>query len=506
MTTSQSLSKKEAQAKLISSINQSDTVSCGELACQHDSFKTFLEDAKIIGYELYKEPIQEMTKGKGKKKSKGKTSIPKDKVGPQEFAIVMSDSVFFPEGGGQPSDHGLVTLTRDEDTIQLQVTDAQNIEQTCVLFCKLSDASKDTTLEQVIALLEDSNTVVKQEIEWDRRYDLMTQHSAQHLCSAVALAKFNINTHTFSLGEKSNYSYIDFITETDEEMKEKGPDAATIFASTEEIVNNHIRADLPMTPTWLNPENESDAAILKEKARSRLLPKNLKGVIRLVEIGKSSPEEENVDFNTCCGTHVPSLRQLQMVKFFRMERTKPTIMRVYFAAGKRLMNIMNDMFQTQAKLTTMLSCMDVEQTDRVEQLIEDKKVRQQQVKTLNDKLCEFQANDVLASFKEMGDGKFLSIVDLGDVDMGYLTMIANEVFERVNRENRVILLIGAEKDADDGTFLLIGNESIVDSIGKDVANSFNGRGGGNKGKFQGKGQSIRSALATVEQMLIDRMQ
>ncbi|GFH52896.1 hypothetical protein CTEN210_09372 [Chaetoceros tenuissimus] len=481
MTTSQSLSKKEAQAKLISSINHSDTVSCGELACQHDSFKTILEDAKIVGFELYKEPILETSKGKGKKKSKGKASSPK--VGPQEFAIAMSDSVFFPEGGGQPSDHGLVTLSRDED-----------------------NASKDTALEQVIAILQDSNTVVKQEIEWDRRYDLMTQHSAQHLCSAVALAKFNINTHTFSLGEKSNYSYIDFTTETDEELKEKGTDAATIFASIEEIVNNYIRADLPMTPTWLNPENESDAAILKEKARSRLLPKNLKGVIRLVEIGKSSPEEENVDFNTCCGTHVPSLRQLQMVKFFRMERTKPTIMRVYFAAGKRLMNIMNDMFQTQAQITAMLSCMDTEQTERVEQLIEDKKVRQQQVKTLNDKLCEFQANDVLASFKEMGDRIFLSIVDLGDVDMGYLTMIANEVFERVDRENRVILLLGGEKDADDGTFLLIGNESIVDGIGKDVAKTFNGRGGGNKGKFQGKGQNIRSALATVEQMLIDRMQ
>lgn len=543
-------SQKEAEEQVIhilSTLDKKLFKACGELACQHDSFAETLDGARIIAYAPYWEQPQPAGKSKGKgNKGKKPKDIPNQQTNESsdaiKFAIVLSDSVFFPTGGGQPCDYGTITFAlenkvkgedqgQDQNRVQLIVQDAQNIQQACVLYCRpasnlayqqilpfLTSSQQDQEPEQEQEQEEEQKQdeiSIVQKIDWERRFDLMTQHSGQHLCSAVALSQYNIQTHTFSLGEKSNYSYIDFTIDESQSLDH----AADIFALVETQVNQYIRENISMTPTWLDPKNDDDAAILREKARSRLLPKNLTGAIRLVEIGSSSNTDshggglagEVIDFNTCCGTHVPSLGHLQMIKFFRMERVKPTIMRVYFAAGKRLMRVMDDMYDTQAGITSMLSCTDAEQVKRVELLLEDKKVKEKEMKTVKDKLCNFHVKGVVdqccVSSNSDGDGNggSLAVVDLGDVDMGYMTMVSSAALEEIGRDDVILLLVGGEDKSDEGSFLLVGNKGIVDQVGKEVASIFEGRGGGRNGKFQGKGSKLRSFLGKVEEFLGEAM-
>ena len=93
------------------------------------------------------------------------------------------------------------------------------------------------------------------------------------------------------------------------------------------------------------------------------------------------------------------------------------------------------------------------------------------------------------------------MVDLGNVDMGYMTLIYTKVLDEIGNENAIFLFVGGEDGSDEGSFLLVGDKTIVDKFGKNIAEKFEGRGGGKNGKFQGKGSRVRSSLPEVKTYL-----
>jgi len=487
-------SQKEAQDHVVqeSLEDNSSSTHCGHLACQHDSSLKSLATAKIVSCAAYN-----VASSSKKKKKKGKNKkVPDEECvdgtrtgskeySPMAYAITLTDSVFFPAGGGQPADHGKLHIRYSSlgKEIELYVEDAQNIKEVCVLSCRMLKSDPLSLPDGIMNSLGESEIEITQVIDWDRRFDLMTQHSAQHLVSAVALGDFDIGTHTFSLGEKTSYSYIDL---TIDESWDKDH-ASVVVTQIEQKANNLIRDDLSMIPTWL----EVDDPLFQSKVRSRLLPSGIKGPIRLVQIANG-----DVDMNTCCGTHVKSIGQLQMIKFFKLERVKPTIFRVHFAAAKRLVDVMNGMYDNQAKLNNMLSCREEEQVQRVTQLLDDKRKNASDTKYVLEKLCACQSRELAAKVENN-----LAIMDVGDVDMGYLTMLSASVLDLVSNDDIVILLVCGIDGSEEGSFLLVGNKEKVEMSGKKVAELLNGRGGGRNGKFQGKASKIRSALPDVQAFL-----
>jgi len=168
------------------------------------------------------------------------------------------------------------------------------------------------------------------------------------------------------------------------------------------------------------------------------------------------------------------------------------------------MGIMDGMYETQASITSMLSCTEAEQVSRVTQLLEEKRNREREIKSLNEKLCVCQTKEVMDECKASGGN--LAVVDLGDVDMGYMTMLSTSVLEKSEGGDTLVLLfVGGEDGSDEGSFLLVGNKEIVDTVGKKLAELFGGRGGGRNGKFQGKGTKIRSAMPDVKKFLVDEI-
>jgi misacylated tRNA(Ala) deacylase len=554
---------KEAQEHVLSTTSTTSsgtstgtafTTPCGELKCQHDSLLSSLSSAHIVSYAPF---IEKKTSTKKKKKKSSQNNDNATSTGTgnggkgrgQQYVIVLSDSVFFPEGGGQPSDCGEIVIEskkiqnkNDEEKtegtqLQLQVTDAQNVKGTCILTCSnaedsiedvistLSSASSTTTTTIKSSDKEDTNEErtesfqIIQKVNWEKRLEYMTSHSAQHLISAVALGNFGIDTQSFSLRPDSLVSYIDFIwndslsssvssdggdnngnDNDDKSISEE--DFKNVFGQIEEKVNDHIQSNLSMSPTWFDPNDEEEESSThkdKEGLRSRLLPKGLTGKIRLVSI-------DGVDLNTCCGTHVKNLSQLQMIKFFKVEKFKSNIIRVYFASGRRLMKILQGNYDMNASLMKMLSCTEQETVVRVQNLLEEKRERERDVKDLKEKLCQSQAKEVVEDLKNNNN---LAVVDLGyGVDMMTMTMLSTEVANRYSEDDFMLLLVGSPNSeslstssSDEGSFLLTGEKDLVDNCGKEVASLFEGRGGGRGGKFQGKGTKIRSALKDVKALL-----
>ncbi len=93
-----------------------------------------------------------------------------------KFNILLSETAFYPGGGGQPSDRGTIDGIPVEDVLE-----------------------KDGHIVHVLGRAPENKTV-KCAIDFERRFDLMQQHSGQHLLSAVLFKLFQCKTSSLHMG------------------------------------------------------------------------------------------------------------------------------------------------------------------------------------------------------------------------------------------------------------------------------------------------------------------
>ena len=129
----------------------------GILACQINPLLKTLE-TKVTKCS----PVPSASKEKPKKSVKGAAKEePKE-----EYAIQFQDTAFFPEGGGQLHDQGHVRVIGQDAQQPIFIKDVRRVGLSAVHY-------SDTPLEV--------GAMVKQEVDWDRRWDLMLQHTGQHV-------------------------------------------------------------------------------------------------------------------------------------------------------------------------------------------------------------------------------------------------------------------------------------------------------------------------------------
>ena len=169
-------------------------------------------------------------------------------VDAQTLHVTLSDTVLFPEGGGQPCDTGTMA--------GLPVTAVQAPAVHTVLL-------PEGTAEPPFQI----GTEVECHVDWPRRWHHMQHHSGQHLITAVAEQLFGLKTTGWSLGTER--SYLDLHAKLD----------ATQAAAIEAAANVAIRARRTMVPTLLDKDDPQLAVV-----RSRGLPDTATGPIRIVTI------------------------------------------------------------------------------------------------------------------------------------------------------------------------------------------------------------------------------
>ena len=96
----------------------------------------------------------------------------------KKWLVILDQTAFYPEGGGQPADHGILGGA--------QVTDVQEQEGVDSPHCS-----------KALAVGE----AVHGEIDWPRRFDHMQQHSGEHIVSGMLCAAYNCDNTGFHLGE-----------------------------------------------------------------------------------------------------------------------------------------------------------------------------------------------------------------------------------------------------------------------------------------------------------------
>ena len=207
------------------------------------------------------------------------------------WLVTLDRTAFFPEGGGQPADRGSLSGAK---VLDVQLLQGEIVHTT------------DAPLEVGAA--------VEGELDWARRFDLMQQHTADHLFSGLVHRQLGLENIGFHIGEE--LVHMDFGAEiTPVEIDRLELEANRLIAE-----NRPIRVLFP-----------DDAALAAMDLRSKKELDELEGAVRVVEI-------EGADLCACCGTHVAATGQLGLVKITGCQSYKGGV-RVFMAAGERAVRL-----------------------------------------------------------------------------------------------------------------------------------------------------------------------
>jgi alanyl-tRNA synthetase len=359
--------------------------------------------------------------------------------------LVLEDTILYPEGGGQPSDLGTID--------GVPVTDVRRV---------------DGRIEHTVAVPVEADEVTVR-LDWERRFDHMQQHTAQHLLTAIAADRFGWQTTAFHLGER--------LCDIELDVPELGPDE---LIRLEEAVADEIRAARPVTARRVPLDAYADLDV-----RSRGLPAGHVGDVRLVEI-------EGIDLNTCGGTHCASTAELEALKLLGTESMRGGT-RLFFLAGARLRARLGAAHARAAELRAILGASDDELVDAVQSRVEQARESGKAVRRLEEELAEALA-DSLAARDET-----VIVEHWSDRGLPFLQKLARAVNERAPER---VLLLTAGTGTDAVFVLAAGREAHVDvrALGSSVAEILDGKGGGSGAIFQGRAGAL-SGLGAAEALV-----
>ncbi len=197
--------------------------------------------------------------------------------------IVLDASVFYPAGGGQPGDRGLLRWEDGEARIAATAR----------------DAGRPILVPEEGASLPAPGTEVRQVIDWDRRYGHMRVHTALHLLSAVIPLPVTGGSISADRGR------LDF------DMADPPEDKGALA----DALNALVARDLDVGEDEIT-EQELEASPQLVKTMSVRPPRG-SGRIRLVRIGIG---DDQVDLQPCGGTHVARTGEIGRIRFGKVEK------------------------------------------------------------------------------------------------------------------------------------------------------------------------------------------
>ena len=356
--------------------------------------------------------------------------------GKKGWEITLSATAFYPEGGGQPADTGLLGNVRVTDVHE---KDGQVVHYT------------DGPLPV--------GEMVRGVIDWDRRFQHMQEHSGEHLVSGLIHQRFGYDNVGFHMG--TDEVTIDF-----NGVLEWGD-----LMAIEEKANGMIWENLEISAVY--PEkDELDAMEYRSK-------KELTGAVRIVSIPGG-------DVCACCGTHVERTGEIGLVKFLSMIHYKGGV-RISLLCGKRAVEDYERKRDQVQKISVLLSARPGEFSSAVEKLKDEEAKLQEKLVAAYDKLIASEVRDI----KE-GDGDIFILEP--DFEAIQLRHLVNRLLEE--KKGRTVLALGG---AAEGSFLYVlgSRDGDMRRLSRELNGLLNGRGGGSAQMAQGTFFATKDQLQAI---------
>ncbi len=352
-------------------------------------------------------------------------------------AVVLDQTCFYPEGGGQPCDLG-----RLNDAAVLKVAEEKGAVYHFVDRLSVSKGEK-----------------LAGRIDWERRFDHMQQHTGQHLLSQAFLRTLGCETVSFHLGGES--STIDL------EVESLTPEA---IYGAEDTANGIIYQN--RQTKCYSVEEES----LGELPLRGASPRNDKW--RVVEIG-------DFDYSLCGGTHCRTAGEVGIVKVRRWERSKGRA-RVEFFCGRRALKDYRAKNRWLFEISRELGVSESEAGERLRRQLEENKELRRKLNRATEVMLEMEAGSLAAGAKEIKRVKVIARV-FHDREVNEVKQLAAKLTAKEN----CAALFGVARDTATVIF------SCSQGLGLDMGNLMasaaelvGGKGGGKPTLAQGGGPRV----------------
>lgn len=272
----------------------------------------------------------------------------------QLWKVALDRTAFYPEGGGQPWDTGVLIATAPSGaTLEIPV---ERVE-----------ADEAGEVWHFVRKPLTEGTEVAGKVDFDRRTDHEQQHSGQHLLSAIFLRELNARTVSFHLGAES--STIDLALR--EGMEKLSQDD---LLRVEEAANRVVYENRPLLTHWVD---RPLAQQMLARGDLRKLPP-LEGPFRIVQM-------QGIEFNACGGTHVPTTGGIGSILLRRIEKVRQG-WRVEFVCGLRAVRAARRDYTVLDSVARMLTVSRADVPERVTKVLDDKKRQAKEIRKLTQEL------------------------------------------------------------------------------------------------------------------------
>ena len=351
--------------------------------------------------------------------------------GKHGYDVVLDRTCFYPEGGGQPGDTGVLSGVR--------VTDTHESGGEIVHYC-----------EQPLT----AGSTVEGAIDYDRRFELMQLHSGEHILSGVVHRRFGYENVGFHMG--ADFVTIDF----------SGVLTADDIAAVEQEANEWVWKNVPIEIS--HPDAETRKAI---PYRSK---KELTGDVRIVTI-------PGADICACCGTHVKSTGEIGLIKVFSCVKFHDGV-RLELLCGRRAFRYISRLVEQNRQVSGLLSARPLQTAEAAAKLLDAENALKQRVSALEAQVFAQKAQalagqgDVLLFEAPMSPD---SVRKLADALLSVCT-------------GRVAVFAGT--DAEGYKYAVGAQNGDLRALVKSLNAELHGRGGGKPFFAQGSVQAARAQI------------
>lgn len=257
--------------------------------------------------------------------------------------IILDRTCFYPAGGGQPADFGTLNGSRVVDVLRQQ--------------------------GQILHICErEVDGPVVGEIDWEKRFDHMQQHTGQHILSQALLQILQAHTNSFHLGSETSSIDLD-VADLD----------LSALARAEDLANRIV---------WDNRRVRTYLMQSEEAARLELRgPRPKSDHVRVIEV-------EGFDLVGCGGTHVCSTGEVGLIKIIRRERRRGRV-RLNFLCGNRAFNDYSEKYDLIAQLVSLLGTRQSQLALTATNLAKENEAKQKQIQKLKEQLLDLESSDLL---------------------------------------------------------------------------------------------------------------
>ncbi|KAF8165388.1 alanyl-tRNA synthetase domain-containing protein [Crassisporium funariophilum] len=459
------------------------SVPVGLLACQRDPLLRTLETSVVSASIFQPPPSPSAANGTAKTKKKAVLApeIPNEPL----LQVILHDTVIFPEGGGQPTDVG--TITTAADAVDWEVVQCKRHGGHAVHYVRVRNVEVDAAL---LAFSPGAKVTVSLGQEgYDRRYDHMSMHTSQHLLSALLETRLDLPTLSWSLTNYPSPSYVevprgmtlDEISSIQTEANRLVFEGRKVHVEVEEL-------DLVQEQSNTAPKLESGRSV------GKALPEDYTGGVKRVVV------IDGVDRNPCCGTHLPSIHNLQLFLLPHTEalsRSSATSARLYFLAGPRLIAHLTTTHSLLTNTAAVLSCGAPLVPERVSQVVDERKRAEKRVSDIELELAEHIARELVANITaytgEAPYKRHIHRIDDSSNALGFLSAIAFAITNTLPGESKhpYVVVLSSSPSAQTGgsisTVLVLGSEDAkVKLAGEALKAKLGVKGGGKGPRWSGK--------------------